>query len=146
MSEEELFVGAMQAYDRYAELQERLQREMGQGFEGVARARFANPRGITALEYDTRRMRATVRVEVNGEDGEEGRPHCVLVKGEKEEEKGEEEGARVRPAQWFGYLVPEGLRAAEKHFAASLELVAQLADALIETRLKSDAFLARARP
>jgi hypothetical protein len=138
--QEELFVDALQAYDRYAELQERLQREMGLGFQGIARARFANPRGITASEYDTRAMHASRRVDVS----EEQRPHCVLVGGEEEEKGAEsdEERKKVRPAQWFGFLVPEGLRSAETHFSASLELVAQLADALIETRLKSDAFLA----
>jgi hypothetical protein len=137
--QEALFVDAMQAYDRYAELQERMQREMGLGFQGIARARFANPRGITASEYDTRAMHAARRVDVSAE---EGRPHCVLVAGEEHAAEGEEERKKVRPAQWFGFLVPEGLRAAETHFGASLELVAQLADALIETRLKSDAFLA----
>ncbi len=85
-------------------------------------------------------MRAARRVDVSA--GEE-RPHCVLVAGKEGEDEEEEEGKKkVRPAQWFGYLVPEGLRAAETHFGASLELVAQLADALIETHVKTAAFLA----
>ncbi len=136
-------MSALRSFDRYGELHERLQREMAAGFAGIARARFLCPRGISQLDYD-QHMRAARVVDVSADE----EPHCVLVAAEKDEGDEEERGKegkkkeRVRPAQWFGYLVPEGLRSAETHFGASLQLVVELADALIATRLATEKCLA----
>lgn len=155
-NKEEDFIAAMEGYDSYVECQRKLHSAMRRGFANIASARFAQPRGITALQYD---MNMEARVGVDVEEDGMVKERRVELDSRKEEEKEkekeghvdggdseEEEEQRRRkdvlpPLQWFGYLPSKDLKDAQKEFVDALQIVIELANKATKVRRSCSAYL-----